>query len=334
VGSTPPAQTPSAANFFFSNPASEVRFAKPGLHHWQVGTMFLPVRCFFLSCCVAAVASASADAKLTMLPPGSQGACLDGSPYGFYYLPAANNASTKWTINIQGGGWCYNESLCSARAQTSLGSSNKFANPKSFDNTIMGGDCRCMNLDSSSSTLDDCHCIYLPYCDGASFSGFREEKWKNLTFRGLANLDDTIGFAIASLGLEKATDLVVSGGSAGGLSTFLHTDRIVSRVRASAPSLQNNAVGTPFVGFFLDHSNFNHGPQNYTAWMKYIVDMQNLTKSDGASGGGSLSSDCVAAFVGEEFKCFMAPHMQKFVKTPWFMFNSKYDAWQVNRFQV
>merc|ERR1712232_1375046 len=28
--------------------------------------------------------------------------------------------------------------------------------------------------------------------------------------------------------------------------------------------------------------------------------------------------------------CFMSPHMQSFIQTPFFMFNSKYDAWQLN----
>ena len=27
--------------------------------------------------------------------------------------------------------------------------------------------------------------------------------------------------------------------------------------------------------------------------------------------------------------CFMSPHMQDAIKTPFFMFNSKFDAWQL-----
>ena len=47
--------------------------------------------------------------KLVLLPQPSGEeatfpAALDGSPFGFYY---AASPSTKWTINIQGGGWCY-----------------------------------------------------------------------------------------------------------------------------------------------------------------------------------------------------------------------------------
>ena len=50
-------------------------------------------------------------ATLTLLPQdkGDESpACLDGSPYGFYFQPSTTG-STKWTIFINGGGWCYGE---------------------------------------------------------------------------------------------------------------------------------------------------------------------------------------------------------------------------------
>ena len=53
-----------------------------------------------------------AAAPLTLLPQDAgdeSPACLDGSPYGFYFNPSTTN-STKWTISIEGGGWCYNGS--------------------------------------------------------------------------------------------------------------------------------------------------------------------------------------------------------------------------------
>ena len=43
---------------------------------------------------------------LTLLPQdkGNESpACLDGSPYGFYFSPS-KTGSTKWTISIEGGG--------------------------------------------------------------------------------------------------------------------------------------------------------------------------------------------------------------------------------------
>ena len=48
-------------------------------------------------------------------------AALDGSPFGFYF--SGSNTSTKWTINIQGGGWCYDEKDCLCRSKGPLGTS-------------------------------------------------------------------------------------------------------------------------------------------------------------------------------------------------------------------
>lgn len=76
-----------------------------------------PTRCnneLSIQSFVTALDNAGAEAgvgvaQLVKLPQpkgqeASYPAALDGSPFGFYYL--GSNTSTKWTINIQGGGWC------------------------------------------------------------------------------------------------------------------------------------------------------------------------------------------------------------------------------------
>lgn len=69
---------------------------------------------------------------------------------------------------------------------------------------------------------------------------------------------------------------------------------------------------------------------NYTFWMKYIYTMQNLTF--GADGG--LTEACRVKHTSEPWLCFMSPHMEDVIETPFFMFNSKFDAWQLaNEFQ-
>lgn len=260
---------------------------------------------------------------LTLLPQdkGNESpACLDGSPYGFYFVPSTTG-STKWTINIQGGGWCYDEEKCFSRSQGSLGSS-KFFNPTSG--------CGCMNVNEDGTMDGNCNCIFMPYGDGASFSGYRAEPWpvpsntsQKLYFRGIKNFDATMDFAFQN-GLDKATEFVLTGGSAGGLSTFLHADRIAERLAKEAPDC-THVRAAPNVGYFLDHDNFKHDDNNYTAWMKYIHHMQNLTSG---SDGGLLPA-CEKAYPETKHYCFMSPHMQQFIQTPFFMFNSKYDSWQL-----
>merc|ERR1711871_1456383 len=62
-------------------------------------------------------------ANLHFLEQHEEGpACLDGSPYGFYFSPSTTG-STKWTISINGGGWCYDEVDCYCRSKKQLGTS-------------------------------------------------------------------------------------------------------------------------------------------------------------------------------------------------------------------
>ena len=88
----------------------------------------------------------------------------------------------------------------------------------------------------------DCNCLYLKYGDGGSFAGYRREPWPvpgtnaTLTFRGLKNLDAGVRWALDH-GMTSATQLVVGGSSAGGLSVLLHADRIAAAARERAPRL-------------------------------------------------------------------------------------------------
>ena len=61
--------------------------------------------------------------KLTFLPQNEGGlspAALDGSPYAFYPV-FSTTGSSKWTIQIQGGGWCYDEVDCYCRSFGNIG---------------------------------------------------------------------------------------------------------------------------------------------------------------------------------------------------------------------
>ena len=93
-------------------------------------------------------------------------ATLDGSPYGLYHKPSQSGRSTKWTISIEGGGWCYNEAECYARSKTALGTSTAWPATMPFSLDPSGIHFRawemgCMN--AINGTLDmDCNAVYLP----------------------------------------------------------------------------------------------------------------------------------------------------------------------------
>ena len=59
--------------------------------------------------------------------------------------------------------------------------------------------------------------------------------------------------------------------------------------------------------------------------MEYVYTMQNLTF--GPDGG--LTEECRLQHPEQPHLCFMSPHMQDTIETPFFMYNSRFDEWQL-----
>ena len=97
---------------------------------------------------------------------------------------------------------------------------------------------------------------------------------KKLWFRGVPNLDATLDWLHEHAGLDGATEVMLAGESAGGLSTFLHADRVGRRLKAGSPSLKTYKA-QPIVGYFQDHDNFGHtdgyGPDGKTGGQCYFL---------------------------------------------------------------
>ena len=82
-------------------------------------------------------------------------------------------------------------------------------------------------------------------------------------------------------------------------------------------------VGEPVCGFFADLGNDGSQPPNvtYPLRMQYVYKMQNAQVS--------LSPACKTALGADAAKCIMAPHAARFVTTPWFALQSRFDTWQL-----
>lgn len=236
---------------------------------------------------------------------------LDGSRYGIAVcLSKTSNAS--WTFSTDGGGWCYDEADCFQRSKTSLGS-----------NATWPAEARAMACPSNTPN----NYARLFYGDGASRSGFRKDPYPVpgnpdavMWFRGAKSFDAAIDLLL-ELGMNKADLIVFTGGSAGGLTVFLHLDHVQQRMKVQAP--QAKVVGQPVCGFFIDTGNDGYAPttQTYTLQMQYVYYMQNAS--------GSLSSKCQSHYGAEAWRCIMAPYAVPFVSTPWFALQSRFDHWQL-----
>ena len=61
-----------------------------------------------------------------------------------------------------------------------------------------------------------------------------------------------MAYAVENNKLKSATDLVVSGGSAGAMGTFIHCDNYVEKVQKWSQNIKSYCL--PDSGFFLDYT--------------------------------------------------------------------------------
>ena len=217
--------------------------------------------------------SGSAGLVLLDAAPGNGGLCLDGSQAGFYYdnSSAVANATATWIIYLEGGGACYTEEDCTSRSKQALGSSKHWAQSKDA--------CPICNTDHSKG-FDDAHHVYVPYCTGDTHTGTRTSTppgtW-GFYFDGHLNFVRVLDALVANHGLADGpnTKILLSGGSAGGIGTFVNADYLSSRFPQSTAKAAPNAgyffPGDPLsppagAGLPLDYDDWAAGPPYNDPW--------------------------------------------------------------------
>jgi hypothetical protein len=258
------------------------------------------------------------NATRYFIDTASGGVCLDGSA-PVYYLYEGKE-TRKFVIFQKGGGWCSSDSDCAARANSVLGSSKTYPEYVDLD---VDPDATGFGSLSSSPTINPMWWnwtkVFMPYCDGGSQTGNLDGGVKvgsqTIYYRGARILQQMAKSLMAQLQLASATDVLVTGGSAGGLSTYLHCDfwRDVSP-RATV-------VAMPDSGFFLDYNRAPGKTPSYHDDLTWVATAMNATEG--------LPAACRAANPTNVSRCIFAEHVIPTLKTPLFALNSEYDAYQV-----
>ena len=261
--------------------------------------------------------------KLLLHDAVAEGAvCLDGSPVPLYVRPGVGDKAANFVIFWEGGGWCESDADCASRSQTALGSST-------FNITTFAA----RDLLQANCTVNPLFCdwsvAYGAYVDGASRAGDVAEPVvvgdKTIYYRGARVLAATLAALLASGGvgagmpsLAKAPRVLISGSSAGGLTTFLHADGIAAAVHAVNPTADVRAV--PEVGFFIDGESIWQRRRIMTEVFARVAAFQNVS---------AVNAGCVAATPADRrWQCFMAQYTLPFITTPTFVVNSQHDQWQ------
>jgi len=252
--------------------------------------------------------------------------CLDGSRGAYQVKAGVGENATKFILFFQGGGWAMSPNDLLYRSTTQLGSTKQDeANGDwSIEDLLTNNTARNPHFSTWTS-------VAMRYCCGSSFSSHLEEPFvvgsTPLFLRGhdilTAAIDqllsDSPGAGAPSL--SAATEVIVSGGSAGGLSVFLHLDYIASRVHEVNPGAA--VAGVANDGFFIDGASIWSERHFFTEVFKRVVAMGNITSPM------QVNSACMAAKQPQEsWMCFLAEYTLPHLETRVYIFNSFQDQYQ------
>lgn len=246
--------------------------------------------------------------------------CLDGSPSAYYIYRGAE--TRKWIIHQNGGGWCSSPIDCAQRSNTTLGTSRFFPPTTPMSNySYLDNEGYTRTNATENPLMYNWTIVDLMYCDGSSQTSDLTAPmvvpgWPAPIYhRGARILRATIASLLAA-GLANATDVVVSGCSAGGLSTYLHADKWAAALKPSGARVAALADS----GFFLDYN--SSSSLTYPQRMQWTYDTLNIS--------ASLYPECLALYPGSEgWRCFMAQYAAPHIRTPLFEIQSYFDSYQI-----
>ncbi|CAA0814924.1 Pectin acetylesterase 8 [Striga hermonthica] len=233
--------------------------------------------------------------------------CLDGSPPAYHLHRGYGEGINNWLVQIEGGGWCNNVTTCFARKNSRLGSSNRMVNQLAFSGILS-------NRERFNPYFYNWTRVKIRYCDGGSFTGDVEEvnPRTKLHYRG-ARIFDAVMEDLLARGMKSAENAILSGCSAGGLTTILHCDNFKRLFpRTTKVKCLSDA------GFFIDTKDVSGVPHIET-FFHDIVTTHGSAKH--------LPPSCTSQM--RSSLCLFPQNVAKYIETPLFILNAAYDSWQI-----
>ncbi|CAI7833042.1 unnamed protein product, partial [Closterium sp. NIES-53] len=294
----------------------------PAVHvAWQMAVTFLvvlavcPLRLSALRLGVARRATSEPRlATLVLLPENKYRArCLDGSPPGYYMRAAPGEGVTSWHIHFPGGGWCATKRQCGWRARRLLGGTTRWppTNNASWAQGRFGG-----ILSSNEGTnpfFAGWHLAMPVYCDGGGYAGAAGRvavgEGRFVYMDGSRIVSAIMDDLLAKRAIVRATEVLVSGTSAGGLAVMRLCDSLAALLpRASVKCL-------------LDGSFFPDAPDR-TGRMHF----QSLAQQVSALHQFSPRSRCDQVTPApERWRCFFPQYALPLASSPFFIVNPAFD---------
>ncbi|CAH9139118.1 unnamed protein product [Cuscuta epithymum] len=160
--------------------------------------------------------------------------------------------------------------------------------------------------------------VVVRYCDGGSFAGDADkpDPVTNLYYRGARIFRAVVKELMMAEGMRKGRNILLAGGSAGGLGVIIHCDRFVRlfskhnvRVKCLADSSLFLRVQDPLRAKFFD-TVFNT-----------VVALHHPHKV--------LPSKCTKSSNNSTVDCFFPKTLLNYIKSPIFILNPAFDSFQI-----
>ena len=194
--------------------------------------------------------------------------CNDGTAGAYVLRPGAGAAADRWLISLQGGGECFDQPTCSTRAATMptlLSTSSYQANPS----TAFGQGGLLSATPGSNPDFYDATMVQVLYCSSDDWSGnkastttFNPNDPTTWNWQGRAILNAVIADLTASHGFSSATEVMLTGQSAGGVGVFANANPVAKLIPLAARYTAYSDAGFPDGG--MDYDPDGSAP-NYTS---------------------------------------------------------------------
>jgi len=255
------------------------------------------------------------------LDPSTGARCLDGSNYKFSFTKGSGSGSDKFFFSWQGGAFCGIDGYdtlesCYYRSSTPLGSSTFLPENNSYYslNFSMG---YFSNMQEYNSDFWNWNKISINYCDGSNHQGHLDDPLEyngtKLWFRGFDNTYAILQYGRENWGLFEASEVIVSGGSAGGQATYYWSNFLSTYFPSNV-----KLMGIPDAGMFLDVYNIETDCHLFR-YLNHKV--SNLTKS----AESQLFKPCKYFGTDDVWKCMIAEYILEDIQIPMFLINSQDD---------
>jgi hypothetical protein len=273
------------------------------------------------------VSVAAKEFSLVKLPSSTPvgGKCLDGTSAGFYIREGVD--PSRFIIHLEGGGSCSTRLDCADTATSNLGSSTNWTNAldpfQVANNKLLNEKC--------DENPEFCNglTVYVPYCTGDVHIGTRtkasNETW-GFHFDGYHNFVAIIDMLIADYGLGDATQVLLTGVSAGGIGVFHNIDYLADRLPSAV------VKGAPIAGWYLPgpHPTDPSSMYVFSDYQNFVAgttgnDVENPFETSLWGSNENLPQDCITDF-GENFlACTTVHNLYRYIKSSLYIIQSQYD---------